>query len=59
MRTTLAVMTLLAASITAACGSDESLPAMPEPITPADETSGGDLDSLDAEGEDAEAADEE
>ena len=49
MRTTAITTTLLFGLISAACGSGEPLPAMPEPAAPADDTSGGDLDSLDDE----------
>jgi hypothetical protein len=43
----------------AGCGAEEPMPAFPPPIATADETEGGDLDSLDeapAEEESTEAA---
>jgi hypothetical protein len=46
MRTISVTMGLLAALGAAGCGADEPLPAYPPPMAPAEETTGGDLDSL-------------
>ncbi len=46
MRTFSVMMGVLAVLGAEACGAGEPLPAYPPPLAPADQTAGGDLDSL-------------